>query len=143
MASASGYSGVGVPGRIWFVSLATRELLGTYKIPRSEPEQCTTHYFNFIPLPNGRKVLVGAWYTGGTSIVDVDLLIAGGSAAESEMGFYRPSGDRTWSSYWYNGFIFTNDMVRGVDIMLLSDKVRAGARRLSALNPQTQEQIVF
>jgi hypothetical protein len=87
-------------GRIWFVSMATHSLLGTYKIPRSEPEQCTTHYFNFIPQPDGRKVLVGAWYTGGTSIVDIDRLIAGGTSAESEMGFYRPSGDRTWSSYW-------------------------------------------
>jgi hypothetical protein len=127
--------------RIWFVNVATGALRDTYKIPRAEPSFCTVHYFNFVPLGGGRKVLVSAWYTGGTSVVDVDKLLAGASEAEAEMGFYRPTEAVTWSSYWYNGFIYTNDIIRGVDVMLLSDKTRAGARKLSVSNPQTQEQI--
>jgi hypothetical protein len=130
-------------GRVWFVSMTTGALLGTYKIPRSEPSFCTVHYFNFVPLSGGRRVLVSAWYTGGTSVVDVDKLLAGASEAEAEMGFYRPSGAITWSSYWYNGFIYTNDIIRGVDVMLLSDKIRAGARKLPVSNPQTQDRLIF
>jgi hypothetical protein len=129
-------------GRIWFLDVATGTALGSYKIPRSEPGPCTSHNFNFIPLPNGRKVLVAASYTGGTTIVDVDRLLAGADEATAEVGFYRPSGSRAWSSYWYNGLIVVNDMLRGVDVMLLSDAARSGARKLPYLNPQTQETLI-
>lgn len=127
-------------GRIWFVDTATGEELGSYKIPRSEPGICTMHNFNFIPL-RGRNVLVSSAYTGGTTIVDVDALIAGASEEDAEIGFYKPSGGNAWSSYWYNGFIYANDN-RGVDTFLLSGKERAGARKLPYLNPQTQMSVI-
>lgn len=129
-------------GRVWFVDTTTGDFLANYKIPRSVSGTCTMHNFNFVPLANGRKVLVSASYTGGTTVVDVDKLLTGASEAESEVGFYRPSGSNTWSSYWYNGFIYANDILRGVDVFLLSDKARAGARRLPHLNPQTQESVI-
>jgi hypothetical protein len=130
-------------GRIWFVSVATGALLGSYKIPRSETGKCTAHNFNFVPLPKGRRVLVSAYYTGGSTIVDVDKLLGdGASAGEAEVGVFRPAGGRVWSSYWYNGFIYTNDMLRGVDVLLLSDNVRGAARLLPYLNPQTQESVI-
>jgi hypothetical protein len=129
-------------GRIWFVDVETGAELGSYKIPRSEEDTCTMHNFNFLPLGNGRMVLVSSAYTAGTTVVDVDELLAGASEADAEVGFYRPSGGRTWSSYWYNGFVYGNDMLRGLDVFLLSDKARAGARTLPYLNPQTQESVI-
>ena len=123
-------------GRIWFVDLASGNLIDNYKIPRSEPGTCTMHNFNFVPLRDGRKVLVASAYTGGTSVVE----LVGGSA--EEVAFYRPQGANTWSSYWYNGFIYANDILRGLDIFLLSDSVRAGARKLPLLNPQTQTTLI-
>lgn len=129
-------------GRIWFVDVASGTELGSYKIPRSEAGVCTMHNFNFLPLPNGRKVLVSSAYTGGTTVVDVDKLLAGAGAGDAEIGYYRPSGANTWSSYWYNGHIYGNDILRGLDIFLLSDKARAGARKLPYLNPQTQESAI-
>ncbi len=129
-------------GRIWFVDTATGKKLANYKVPRAETGTCTMHNFNFLPLPDGRKVLVSSAYTAGTTIVDVDKLLAGASEAEAEIGFYRPSGANTWSSYWYNGFIYGNDILRGLDIFLLSDKARAGARKLDHLNPQTQLNVI-
>lgn len=130
-------------GRVWFVDVATGSLRGHYKIPRAVTTTCTVHYFNFVPLPKGRKVLVSAWYTGGTSIVDVDRLLGGATEAESEVGHHAPSGAFTWSSYWYNGFIVTNDIQRGVDVMLLSDNARAGAaKERPSMNPQTQERLI-
>jgi hypothetical protein len=44
-----------------------------------------------------------------------------------------------WSTYWYNGRIYESDITRGLIIWSLSDKVRAGAKKLGHLNPQTQE----
>lgn len=129
-------------GRIWFVDAATGAFLANYKIPRSEPGVCTMHNFNFVPLRDGRKVLVSSAYTAGTSVVDVDALLAGATPAAAEIGYYRPSGGRTWSSYWYNGRIFTNDSLRGVDVMDVVGPEVAGARRLPYLNPQTQEALI-
>ncbi|MFP5299567.1 MAG: hypothetical protein ACLGHL_11330, partial [Actinomycetota bacterium] len=129
-------------GRIWFVDAATGAFLANYKIPRSEPGVCTMHNFNFVPLRDGRKVLVSSAYTAGTSVVDVDALLAGATPAAAEIGYYRPSGGRTWSSYWYNGRIFTNDSLRGVDVMDLVGPEVAGNRRLPYLNPQTQEALI-
>ncbi|CAN5922546.1 hypothetical protein BH23ACT10_BH23ACT10_29480 [soil metagenome] len=129
-------------GRIWFVDTETGEELASYKIPRSVEGTCTAHNFNFVPLRDGRKVVVSAWYTGGTSVVDVDALLAGASSAEAEIGYYVPENANTWSSYWYDGFIYTGDINRGTDIMLLRDKARAGARKLRHLNPQTQVSVI-
>jgi hypothetical protein len=128
-------------GRIWFLDVETAEELGSYKIPRSEPGTCTMHNFNFIPI-RGQNVLVSSAYTGGTTVVDVDALLAGASEADAEVGYYKPSGGNTWSSYWYNGHIYASDINRGVDTFLLSDKARAGARKLPYLNPQTQESVI-
>jgi len=128
-------------GRIWFVDTTTGQELGSYKVPRAETGTCTMHNFNFVPL-RGRNVLVSSAYTAGTTVVDVDKLLAGASAADAEVGYYKPSGGNTWSSYWYNGRIYANDIARGLDIFLLSDKARAGARKLPYLNPQTQESVL-
>ena len=54
-------------------------------------------------------------------------------------GHNDPHGANTWSSYWYNGRIFTNDSGRGIDVLNLADGVRAGAQRLRHSNPQTQD----
>jgi hypothetical protein len=129
-------------GRIWFVDLDAGTELASYKIPRSMPDTCTMHNFNFIPLRNGRKVLVSSAYTGGTTVVDVDALLDGATEAAAEVGFYAPGDGSSWSSYWYNGFIVANDHDRGVDIFLLSDKARAGARKLPMMNPQTQLSVI-
>jgi hypothetical protein len=129
-------------GRIWFLDAETGAFLDNYKIPRSETGTCTMHNFNFVPLRDGRKVLVSSAYAGGTTILDVDKLLTGASEADSEVGYYKPSGAITWSSYWYNNFIYANDILRGVDIMRLADNATAGARRLPMLNPQTQESLI-
>ena len=129
-------------GRIWFLDAQTGAFLSNYKVPRSEPSICTMHNFNFVPLRDGRKVLVSSSYTAGTTVVDVDALLAGATPAQAEVGFYKPSGNNTWSSYYYNNFIYGNGL-RGVDIMRLADDATAGALRLDVVNPQTQESLIF
>jgi hypothetical protein len=63
-------------------------------------------------------------------------------AAPKEDGFYDaqlPQSANTWSSYWYNGFIYANDITRGLDVFSFASPAHRNARRLSRLNPQTQE----
>ena len=43
---------------------------------------------------------------------------------------------------WYNGYVYANDMLRGVDVLLLSDNGRSAARQMPYSNPQTQESII-
>jgi hypothetical protein len=129
-------------GRIWFVDAESGTFLDNYKIPRSESGTCTMHNFNFVPLKGGRKVLVSSAYTGGTTVVDVDALLGGASELQAEIGFYRPHGGNAWSSYWYNGFIYANDILRGVDALVLADRTRAAGQKLPMLNPQTQTNLI-
>jgi hypothetical protein len=95
------------------------------------------HNFNVLPLA-GRYVGVSAAYSGGTSVFDFT-----DPANAREIGHFDPHGANVWSSYWYNGFFYTNDSGRGVDIVLLSDPARASAQRLDHLNPQTQLDLIF
>ena len=48
------------------------------------------------------------------------------------------NGANTWSAYWYNGHIYTNDGGRGVDVIKVRDRATRGARHLPFSNPQTQ-----
>ena len=123
---------------------------------------CGSHTHTLYPDPaNGRVIVYVSSYPlglaaqgpdcqraedggghGFISIVNVDAILAGASPAAAEIGYYRPSGANTWSSYWYNGLVFTNDINRGVDVMLLSDRARGGEVRLPFSNPQTQMSMI-
>jgi hypothetical protein len=56
----------------------------------------------------------------------------------------------TWSSYWYNDFIYANDGIRprplrGFDVFRLTGQARRlarGAEDFDYLNPQTQEEVL-
>lgn len=107
---------------------------------------CTAH--NYIPIPvKDRYLLTSAYYQAGSSVID----FTNPSDAE-EIAYFDAQGDSqneeradTWSSYWYNGNVFANDINRGVDVFeLLNEPARLarGARRFDHLNPQTQEELL-
>jgi hypothetical protein len=128
-------------GRAWFHDAATGGLLSSFMIPRPQGgEICTVHNYNVIPV-RGRNILVSAWNLGGTSVIDFT-----DPTAPREIGFVDVQetfgGRGPWSSYWYNGYIYVTDRGRGLDIKLLSDRVRAGAKRFPYLNAQTQEDVI-
>lgn len=134
-------------GAIWIYDVAsldnvdatTQEApLSHYKISRVQGDtaRCTMHNFNVLPIA-GRYVAVSAAYSGGTTVFDFT-----DRTNPAEVGHNDPHGANTWSSYWYNGHIFTNDTGRGLDVMLLADQARAEAKRLPHLNPQTQESLI-
>jgi hypothetical protein len=130
-------------GALWFYDLASLDTnddtsvadpLSHWKVPRYQGiANCTMHNFNTLPIA-GRNVLVSSAYAAGTTVVDFT-----DRANPIEIGHHDPHGANTWSAYWYNGHIYTNDGGRGVDVMLLADEARAGAQRLHHSNPQTQD----
>jgi hypothetical protein len=107
--------------------------LSHYRIPRDEPS--TYHNFNYVPLRD-RYVLVSSAYGSGTSVVDLS-----NPAAPKEIGYYDMQSN-AWSTYWYNGLIVANDISRGLDTLRFGDPIAAGARKLSMLNPQTQDYLL-
>lgn len=129
-------------GRIWFHEVANPETaVASFLIPRLQPaeEYCGSHLFNVLPR-NDRYILASSWYAGGVSIIDFT-----DPTNAVEIGYYdaqAPVPASTWSTYWYNGFVYANDIPRGFDILLLSDNARAMTSRFDYMNPQTQEMLL-
>jgi hypothetical protein len=114
-----------------------------YKIPRpnADTENCVAHNGSLIPVP-GRDIMVQAWYQGGISVFDFT-----NSSKPRELGWFeRGTFSNTlqlagsWSAYYYNGYIYSNDIQMGLDVLKINDKrTDKGADvRLSELNAQTQ-----
>ncbi|MGW0548947.1 LVIVD repeat-containing protein [Streptomyces altiplanensis] len=115
-----------------------------FKIDRhqADTENCVAHNGSLIPV-KGKDIMVQAWYQGGISVWDFT-----DSAKPKEIAFFErgPLSTTTlstagsWSAYYYNGYIYSNDMAKGFDVLKLNDKRTDGAQRvrLSELNVQTQ-----
>ncbi len=126
-----------------------------YKMPAAQTSQenCVAHNGSLIPIP-GREVMVQGWYQGGISIfdwtdpskpyeiayhdrgpVDATKLVSGGS----------------WSVYWYNGYIVSSEIARGLDIFELVPSAHISQNEIDAartvrfdqLNAQEQPKLVW
>ncbi|MBG0563007.1 LVIVD repeat-containing protein [Actinoplanes aureus] len=116
-----------------------------FKIPRenADTENCVAHNGSLIPVA-GRDIMVQAWYQGGISIWDFT-----NSRKPVEIGFWERgpiSLERSvlagsWSAYWYNGHIYSNDIQKGLDVFEVSDRRidRAERERTWQFNAQTQD----
>jgi len=128
-------------GALWFYDVSDPSApsqVGSFVVPRDRVEVvCTAHNFNVIPLTDGRDVLVSAWYTGGTTVIDFS-----DPANPEEIAYYVPEGANSWSSYFYNGYIYSNDLgSRGIDVYKLDDAVTKSRVSLPRMNPQSQERL--
>ncbi|WP_344567054.1 hypothetical protein [Streptomyces axinellae] len=115
-----------------------------FKIPRhqAETENCVAHNGSLIPA-KGRDIMVQAWYQGGVSVWDFT-----DSAEPREIGYFERGpisetslvGGGSWSAYYYNGHIYSNDMTKGFDVLRIDDRRTDSAKgvRMSELNVQTQ-----
>jgi hypothetical protein len=86
---------------------------GVFNIPYQpnddNPEAgCTIHVFWQAPNENR---LVTAWYGRGTRVVDFS-----DPANPKQLAFFVPTGADTWSAKPHNGYIFSGDIVRGLDV---------------------------
>nr|WP_155072563.1 hypothetical protein [Streptomyces taklimakanensis] len=114
-----------------------------FKIPRhqADTENCVAHNGSLIPV-KGRDIMVQAWYQGGVSVWEFT-----DSSKPREIGYFErgPYADPdaiggSWSAYYYNGHIYSNDIQMGFDVLRIRDRRTAGAERvkLGEFNAQTQ-----
>jgi hypothetical protein len=126
-----------------------------FKMPavQTSTENCVSHNGGLIPVP-GRDIKVQGWYQGGVNVfeftdpdnpveiayfdrgpIDAETLVVGGS----------------WGAYWYNGFIYSSELSRGLDVLelvpseYLSENEIEAARLavMEEYNPQAQPLIVW
>jgi len=115
-----------------------------YKIPRYQAgtENCVAHNGSLIPVP-GRDIMVQAWYQGGVSVWEFT-----DSDRPREIAYFERGPDSattltsggSWSAYYYNGYIYSNDISNGFDVLKIDDRRTDPAKwiRLDKLNVQTQ-----
>jgi hypothetical protein len=126
-----------------------------YKVPAAQTpqENCVAHNGSLIPIP-GRDVMVQGWYQGGISVFDWTDPARPVEIAYHDRGPVDSTqlvGAGSWSAYWYNGYIVSSEIARGLDILelvpsahLTQNEIDAARLvRLETWNVQHQERIVW
>ncbi|WP_344937442.1 hypothetical protein [Sphaerisporangium flaviroseum] len=116
-----------------------------FKIPRNQTsaENCVAHNGSLIPVP-GKTVMVQGWYQGGISVVDFTDADHPKEIAYVERGPVGDDGEPTvggsWSAYYYNGYIYSSDITKGLDVISIDDPITDPAKsvKVDELNAQTQ-----
>jgi hypothetical protein len=102
--------------------------------PQTSVENCVAHNGSLIPIPD-RDVMVQAWYQGGISVFDWT-----DAANPKEIAYFdrgpvdstRQAGGGSWSVYWYNGYMFSSEIARGLDIVDLTPSPYISANEILA-----------
>ncbi|HYX81297.1 MAG TPA: hypothetical protein VE714_02820, partial [Gemmatimonadales bacterium] len=89
--------------------------------PQTPLENCVAHNGSLVPVP-GRDIMVQSWYQGGVSMFDWT-----DAAHPKEIAFFdrgpidatQMGNGGTWSAYWYNGYIYSSEIGRGLDVLEL------------------------
>ncbi len=126
-----------------------------YKMPAPQTanENCVAHNGSLIPIP-GRDIMVQAWYQGGVSVFDWT-----DPAHPKEIAYFDRGpmdstkfvGAGSWSAYWYNGYIVSSEIARGLDILELQPSGFLSQNEIDAaklvhfdyLNVQDQPKLVW
>jgi hypothetical protein len=126
-----------------------------YKLPapQTKEENCVAHNGSLIPVP-GRDIMAQGWYQGGVSVFDwTDV------AHPKEIAFFdrgpmdstKLVGAGSWAAYWYNGYLFSSEIGRGLDVfalvpgpLLTQNEIDAAKLvHVDYLNVQDQQKIVW
>lgn len=70
---------------------------------------CAAHNYNWVP---GTDIIVASWFAGGITAHDISDPLA-----PERIAHYMPHDGVAWSGHYYGGYMVTNDMVRGVEIL--------------------------
>jgi hypothetical protein len=102
--------------------------------PQTPQENCVAHNGSLIPV-HGRDIMVQAWYQGGISVFDWTdpkhpTEIAFFDRGPTDSTRMAPGG--SWSAYWYNGYIISSEIARGLDILALEPSVLLSSNEIAA-----------
>jgi hypothetical protein len=122
-------------------------------VPQTPYENCVAHNGSLIPIP-GRDIMVQGWYQGGISVFDWT-----DPAHPREIAYFdrgpmdstKLVGGGSWSAYWYNGYIVSSEIARGLDILDLQPTAFISQNEIDAaklvhfdyLNVQNQPRFVW
>ncbi len=115
-------------------------------MPRTQTneENCVAHNGSLIPV-EGRDIMVQAWYQGGISVYEFTdskkpreiAWFDRGPLTTPEQGLALGG---SWSAYWHNGHVYSNDIQKGLDVLDISARAVQDAKsvRQGTNNPQAQ-----
>ena len=115
-------------GAVWFYDVTTEtnpQLRGW--VTESQLEKagvqgaqasCTAHHGRLIPVP-GRDVLAMSLYGAGVVVIDFTALHAEGIHFPTVLAQWKDNSD-TWETWYYQGYLFTGDLSRGMDVLKLT-----------------------
>ena len=108
---------------IFTLSHDTMTFRSYYKMPAAQTpfENCVAHNGSLIPVP-GRDIMAQAWYQGGVSVFDWTDPSHPKEIAYFDRGPMDSTklvGAGSWSAYWYNGYLISSKIGRGLDVFEL------------------------
>ena len=122
-------------------------------VPQTPNENCVAHNGTLIPIP-GRDIMAQGWYQGGISVFEWT-----DPAHPKEIAYFdrgpmdstKLVGAGSWAAYWYNGYIISSELARGLDIFELVPSALLSQNEIDAaklihfdyLNAQDQQQLVW
>ena len=120
---------------------------------QTNTENCVSHNGGLVPVP-GRDIMVQGWYQGGVNVFDFT-----DPNKPVEIAFFDrgPVSDSalvmggSWGAYYWNGYIYSSELSRGLDILELTPSEflsrneidAAKLARMQEYNPQTQPRITW
>jgi hypothetical protein len=93
---------------------------------------CSAHYFDVDD-----STVTYAWYGEGTRFLDIS-----DPENPTQFAYWRPDDGIVWASYMHEGYVYTADRTRGVDVLRLTGgatAARASKREVSAPAPSKRQ----
>ncbi|HEY0304784.1 MAG TPA: hypothetical protein VGC44_07415 [Longimicrobiales bacterium] len=120
---------------------------------QKDVENCVSHNGGLVPVP-GRDIMVQGWYQGGVNVFDFT-----DPNKPVEIAFFDrgPVSDSalvmggSWGAYYWNGYIYSSELSRGLDVLELTpsdfltqnELAAAKLARMEEYNPQAQPRVTW
>lgn len=118
-ASGAGRDVSAPTGALWFYDVTNEKqpVLKGWLSPmvpwvNSPGSNCTAHHGRLVPDPEGKRDLLAmAYYGAGVVLVDFT------DPSNARIVDQWNSNTNTWEAWYYNGYVVTGDLARGLDVL--------------------------
>ncbi|HUR25931.1 MAG TPA: hypothetical protein VM327_07975 [Candidatus Thermoplasmatota archaeon] len=77
---------------------------------------CTAHHGRLVPVDDG-DLLAMSFYGAGVLLIDFTNVRSEGAHLPTVVAQYAGEGCNVWETWYYNGYLYTGDMGRGMDVI--------------------------